>query len=201
MKALHYTAKRAFENVLVTTKEVDNSLQISVINDSFQPVTDTLTVTLLTLDGTVLLTDSKTITSNPNSNDMVWSYGKLDEVRFDTKKTLMKSTFGAHQTLHYFVKPKDMQLTNAPITVSFEKNDASISIFLTSETLQKDVFLSADVPGHFEDNFFDMLPGEHKTIQFIPKKEIPNNVVVNTLNRILANKETSVPTHSVSIND
>ena len=55
------------------------------------------------------------------------------------------------------------------------KTTHGFSIELSSETHQKDVFLYSDFTGHFSDNFFDLLPNETKTIEFITNETSVSN--------------------------
>ena len=66
--------------------------------------------------------------------------------------------------------------------VSKTKN--GFSIILTSDVLQKDVFLFSKEKGHFSDNFFDLIPNQNKVIKFITKENSLNDLRIKTLNSI-----------------
>ena len=66
--------------------------------------------------------------------------------------------------------------------VSKTKN--GFSIILTSDVLQKDVFLFSKGKGHFSDNFFDLIPNQNKVIKFITKENSLNDLRIKTLNSI-----------------
>ena len=46
-----------------------------------------------------------------------------------------------------------------------KQTDGKCELTITSSKLAKDVFIEVPFQGaHFSDNFFDLLPGEHKTV-------------------------------------
>ncbi len=52
------------------------------------------------------------------------------------------------------------------------KIENGYQINLKTNKLAKNVFLSINADGFFSDNYFDMLPGEEKTIEFSSHDEI-----------------------------
>ncbi len=58
-------------------------------------------------------------------------------------------------------------------------------ITLTSKTLQKSLFLSADVKGKWSDNYFDLLPNQPKTIYFYTNGKTPPKLQFKTLNQLI----------------
>jgi beta-mannosidase len=51
----------------------------------------------------------------------------------------------------------------------FEEQNGKIKITLHSDKLAKNAFLQTDALGHFDDNYFDLLPGESKEVYFKAK--------------------------------
>ena len=71
----------------------------------------------------------------------------------------------ASQSIHYFVSPKLLKLPKTKIERSYIISDNNIKITLSSNTLAKNVFMKSENPNDiFSDNYFDLLPGENKTI-------------------------------------
>jgi beta-mannosidase len=71
--------------------------------------------------------------------------------------------------LHYFVKPKDLKLTDPGIETEIIEKPGVIEVKLTSKYLAKNVFLHTDkLEEQFSDNYFDILPGETVSVT-IPK--------------------------------
>lgn len=95
------------------------------------------------------------------------------------------------EKVHFMTYPKDMQLPKAEVEMKVAKRKGGIyRITLSSAVLAKDVQLSvpSDVQGHFSDNYFDLLPGEKKTVTFTVKGEDPAelNLKIKTLNEVLS---------------
>ena len=74
----------------------------------------------------------------------------------------------------YFALPIDLELPSLRITKSIKKSTVGYQIIITTDKLAKNVFLSIDDEGFFLDNYFDILPGEHKIIKFKTDKTIEN---------------------------
>jgi beta-mannosidase len=62
---------------------------------------------------------------------------------------------------HYFVPPKDLDLAKPKISMRWLSDDR---IELSTDVLAKNLFLFCEESVQFEDNFFDLLPGEMKIV-------------------------------------
>lgn len=188
-KALHYQAKKAFENVLISMEEKNDSLQVFVINDTFETIKDSLYLKLMDFDGTVIYENQLVAKSPQNSSELLFSL-PMKTLKFDKAFCVLKVNFGKSEYLHYFVKPKDLKLkmdeTEIGIKTEIKKTAEGYLIVLSSKTLQKNVFLTAAEKGKFEDNFFDLLPNETKTIFFSTKSKMPPNFNFKTLNQFIS---------------
>jgi beta-mannosidase len=70
----------------------------------------------------------------------------------------------------YFWPVKDLALPSASVMAKVKDLGAgAFAIGLTSTTLAKNLYLSFDdIDGAFSDNYFDLLPGETKIVEFKP---------------------------------
>ena len=96
-----------------------------------------------------------------------------------------RGTFKDKTSLFYLTKPKNLNLISSPIEQKISKNENGFSISLSSNYLQKNIFLYSTVKGKFSDNYFDLLPGEIKKIQFTSKSNSLENVKIKTLNELI----------------
>jgi len=181
-KALHYNAKKAFENVLVSSKIEDNILKTWVVNDNLEEVTDTLHLKLIDFSRKKLWTFSKEITASKNSSELKHELNLKD---IDRKNTVLVSSFNNTTSTYYLAKPKDLKLQKAEITKEISKTATGFSIKLSSSTLQKDVFLYSEVKGLFSDNFFDLLPNKIVEIEFKTEAENLKDLKIKTLNEFV----------------
>ena len=197
-KALHYKARRAFEDRLLIAWEEDEKLKITIVDDTFESLQDTLKLAIKDFKGITIKEHTVyNVKTNIRENEVFMELS-LTDFEFDPTRSFAEITFGKVKTMYYFEKPKNLRLTNAPIVMTQEKNNVGVAITLSANTLQKDVFLTAGAPGHFSDNFFDLLPGATKTVQFIPKKELPVEIFINSLNRINNNDKKEIPGYPVN---
>ncbi len=78
-----------------------------------------------------------------------------------SNKTLSTNT-------HYFALPKEMALPKANISATWQQTtDSTYQVTLKSKALAREVWLSlSQDDGFFDDNYFDLLPGQTKTLTF-----------------------------------
>jgi beta-mannosidase len=185
-KALHYKAKNAFENVLVSNA-YDRSqgiLNTTLINDGLLAITDTLKIRVVDFDGNEYYRLNKLITvgkdHNQHSNLKLYEHD-----RATSRSRMVVSTFASTTRYFYFEKPKNLFLKQKPIESEIIKTDHGFNIKLSSTTLQKDVFLFTKESGHFSDNFFDLLPNETITIYFKTKAPILDDLQLKSFNNFI----------------
>ena len=81
----------------------------------------------------------------------------MDLNGLDLAKAVLSVSFASEKksanSLYYFVKPKDLQLTKPNIQIS--KID-ELTYEISTDVLAKNVFLSAEEDAFFSDNYFDM---------------------------------------------
>jgi len=183
-KALHYEAKRAFENRVIIPYQEDKILKIKVVDDSPITLGDDMYVLFYDFNGNILHeTETKSVNTFNEKNEVIYEVD-LSAIDFDLRSTFAKVIFGDTPAIHYFTKPKDLQLSPQSITSETLKVEDGYNVTLSSTTLQKDVFLHSDVKGHFEDNFFDLLPNETRTIFFKTEATDLKEIKIKTLNSI-----------------
>lgn len=68
--------------------------------------------------------------------------------------------------LFYFAPPRKLLLPDTRIALRVSAVNEGYQIELESPQLAKGVRLSTAVPGRFSDNYFDLLPGERRTVLF-----------------------------------
>lgn len=183
-KALHYTAKRSFENVLISSKVENNVLETWIVNDDLISRKGTLSLQMVNFDGNIIWENSKAIEVEFNSSGIKHSLD-LNTIQFNKNETVLVSKFNNEKSYFYFVKPKDLKLKQAEIQQTISKTKDGFKIELSSKTLQKDVFFFTKAKGHFSDNFFDLLPNESKTIEFVTQNKEPVNFNIKCINNFI----------------
>ena len=178
-KALQYKAKKAFKNVLISSKIENDTVKTFIINDTFVKLKGELKLKVLDFYGKKLWSNSKEIEVLENSSQQFYKFS-LDKI--DVKNSVLIAEFNNQTSYFYFAKPKELQLPKGKIEKEITKTTNGFSITLKSEVLQKDVFLFTKEKGHFTDNFFDLEPNTSKTLFFETKATSLNNLQIKKLN-------------------
>jgi beta-mannosidase len=180
-KALHYKAKRSFENVLLSSKVENKILKTYAVNDFLEKVSLNLNVRLVDFDGkSIIHKQIQDVISTDVSKEIFCL--NLNEIEFEAASTILRIDSDNRTWLHYFVKPKDLKLKPQAIQQKITKTEKGFEIELSSKTLQKDVFLFCNESGHFSDNYFDLLPNQVKTVQFKTQENQLKSLKIKTLN-------------------
>lgn len=172
-KALHHTVRRLYNNILLSTDAQDDLLTIYGVNDSISTIKGTLTAQLMRFDGQVLSSDSIQVTLHANTSTHLHNYSiKALTQSYNINKimlviTLHTPTNKTFRTVHYFNRIKELQLPRPVIKTTIKQENNQLTLHLKSPVLAKGVWVSiSDAEGEFSDNFFDLLPGEEKQIQW-----------------------------------
>ena len=183
-KALHYKVKQAFENRIIIPFEQNSLLKIKVVDDGPITLGQPMQVVFYDFNGNILhQTPTKSVRTFNEKNQVVYQVD-LSEIEFDPKQTYAKILFGDTQGVHYFAKPKDLALGEEGFDMKTNVVSQGLEISLKATTLQKNVFLYTNTPGHFTDNFFDLLPGQEKKIIFLTKDPQSTILQFKTLNAL-----------------
>ena len=186
-KALYYQSKRAFKNLIISSIEKYESIDVHIINDNLNKVSGTLRLSIQNFSGEELFKDSLEIDIPADGNEIVY---KLDmkSLPYETNSTFLKINFKEEEHIHYFVKPKELSLQDKEISSKYDKTEDGFLVTLSSSTLQKDVFLHTTSNGEWTENFFDLLPGREKTLQFITN-ETTIKFSIKTMNQLPQNHQ------------
>ncbi|WP_248277002.1 beta-mannosidase [Chitinophaga sp. Ak27] len=176
-KALQYYVKEAFQPRLVSNVIENGQLNTWVVTDEYQGKAD-LVMSAMDLNGKAIWQkELKDIQLNSNASvklhtidtaailqgrnpAMVIFYAQL---RIDNKDL--------ERNIFYFAPAKEMKLEVPHLEVVTSKpvkESGVVYIRLKSDKLARNVYLSLDnapAATHFEENYFDLLPGETRTIR------------------------------------
>ena len=184
-KALQYKVKDVFKNRLIVPFEENNSLKVVVIDDSNITMKANMYVLFKDFNGVILhKTQNKEVSTSNEKNELVYEV-LLSEIEFNRNASYVEVIFGNEKEVYFFGKPKNLSLKKARIEKKIVKNKTGYLLTLSSKTLQKDLFLITGDTGRFEDNFFDLLPNESKSVQFTTENNSPPIVQIKTLNQLL----------------
>ncbi len=187
-KAAHYHLVKTYAPVLVSTVVNQQQLSVYIINDKRENSNGQLELRLMDFSGKELW--KKQIQANVNANSSR-SFFDIPEKELTKKgnknKMLLVACFKNEnnkilsRNLFYFQQPKDLILPEAKFTHKITKKNQAFEITIKAQSFIKNLYLKTGENGKFTDNFFDMLPGEEVTIQFIPKNKNINQIQLSTI--------------------
>lgn len=174
-KALHYQAKRAFAPIHINPVQLGDSLSVYLLSDCLDNKEQmTLEMKVIDFEGKklnkpVLL---KALTIPANSSRCVYqikpdSWLPKEQQNRSFMQLILKDKSGhiVATAIHFFNKTKDLLLPETNVTYKMKTQDGKCELTLFSKNLAKDVFIEILLQGaRFSDNFFDLLPGERKTV-------------------------------------
>ncbi|MEX0995426.1 MAG: glycoside hydrolase family 2 protein [Flavobacteriaceae bacterium] len=183
-KALHYQAKRSFENVLISSEIKNDTLRVYIINDDLKNHQGDLKIKVIDFEGYQLQNYAKEITVEPNSSAVHFEI-PVKGYTIVANRIVFVATFNDQKSSFYLLKPKELALPYGEIKQNVKKVPEGFAIELYSKVLQKNVFLYTENKGHFDDNFFDLLPGERKLVFYKTNDDEMTRLYTKTLNAIL----------------
>jgi len=195
-KALHYFVREAYSPVAALPFLEDDILQVYGVSDLPADTTLVLRVRALSFDGKNLFdhtTPQQRI--RPDSSLQIWQgalrtllgkHKKEDAVVEITLRTAEGQL--AYRRLFYFDKPKKLDLPNPRISMQADSVNDGYQITLQTDKLAKNVCLQSAVAGFFTDNYFDLLPGEKKTVLFKTKQILDDQQAAFSLKHLVGAK-------------
>lgn len=187
-KALHYQVKKAFRNVITSSTIQNDTLKTYIINDEMKVQRGSLSLRLLDFQGNEIWEMCDTTSVDALSSQVKYVLD-LKSVKLNKNEVVLETSFNNSVSYFYFVRPKDLLLPNSEIEKTITRTDDGFTIEISSETLQKEVFLFSNAKGHFSDNYFDLMPNEKKIIEFRTREGDLSDLKIKTLNQFVKPKK------------
>ena len=174
-KALHYQAKRVFAPILINPIRQNDSLNIYLISDC-PDTKDHLMLEMKVTDfdgkkqGKPIQLNTLTVPANTSQcvyriKPDTWLSPEEQQRCFMQLTLKDKAGNTLAETVYFFRKTKDLLLPETTVSCKMKQKDGMCELTLFSPALAKDVFIEIPLQGaRFSDNFFDLLPGERKTV-------------------------------------
>ncbi len=182
-KALQYFVKKAYNKLLVTLEQTDNTIEVRLNSDKMENTRAQLELQLMGFDGKVRWQQKKAVTLKAGSNIVV---DRIDtKLLLSDKLQLPSLVFYACLKVNdkvvsdnylYFQKPKDLALQDPGLSCKIDSIPGEYSITLTTQKLAKNVFIhfenceGKDIP--LSDNFFDMMPNSSVKVYATSKESL-----------------------------
>jgi beta-mannosidase len=167
-KAGYYYAKRAYSPILASFKTLsDGGAELWITNDMLETTTDNVLVRLAGFDGGIVWEETLPLRAPANASLPVarWTEAQIGEDR--GRYLSVASANGRFpKNRHFFAAIKDLDRAPAEPGVALETvGDNELRV--TLRTAGYAYFVHLEVPddaARFSDNFFDLEPGEERTI-------------------------------------
>ncbi|MNC29142.1 hypothetical protein D3C75_773800 [compost metagenome] len=172
-KALQYTARKSFKDVLLSIEEMDGeNVKVHAVSDLRETLVGELVLRLHDFSGAVLKEWNQPVQLAADSAAVVFTVPAAELLEGSDPKqvvlvaSLLADGYLLEQKEHYFAAAKEIKLNQPVFTVAEVPGSGGLSFTVSSDVLARGVYLTAEEEGIFSDNFFDLLPGEPKTVQF-----------------------------------
>ncbi|WP_375104843.1 glycoside hydrolase family 2 protein [Paenibacillus sp. RS8] len=172
-KALQYTVRSSFKDVLLSIDGTDRErIDVHVVSDLRRAITAELMLRLYKFDGSVLREWTHPVELGADSTAIVFSSPVVELLEgHGSDEVVLEISLQADgqvidRKVHYFVPETEIPLRHSVITIKETPDSGGLSFTVTSDVLARGVYLISEDEGIFSDNFFDLLPGQSKTIVF-----------------------------------
>jgi beta-mannosidase len=160
-KAAWYAAKRFYAPLLLSLVRDGDRVVAHLVNDTVDGRSGTLRLRAIDADGTEVWSTKADATIAGLDSQAVFDAALPTEVLDASRRTLVHSTFDDVEASLLLAEPKDLLLGTPRIVVSVEDDHVTLS----TDGLALSVMLWLDgVDATWSDNFFDLLPGEPRTV-------------------------------------
>jgi beta-mannosidase len=172
-KALQYYSRRFYSDLLISPTAQKEYLKFYVVSDRTRPVTATIRISLMNLDGTILKNFARDVSIAALTSR---SYFDLRIVQLlegvDAKNVVVYcellvngKVVSSHD--YFFASFKELSFSKPTIDSEVVRIRGGFKIRLSSDRFAKAVYLSvADHDGFFSDNYFNIAPGRDMTVEF-----------------------------------
>ena len=174
-KLLHYLARRFFAPVLVTAKQIGDSVEIFALNDPIEPVDAAVRLRVIDFSGKVLKTLRLGKRLAPGSSTLLKTFALKDLVAHPNEAFLsleMRAGGRVIRNEHFFAAYKKCVLKKPHVRLKTAQVPKGFTVTLTTDVPAFWVRLDvAGVRGEFDDNGITLLPGAARRLLFVPKEK------------------------------
>jgi beta-mannosidase len=178
-KAEQYFARKFFAPVLVSPVLEKGVVSIYGVSDRRTDARARVSARVVDFAGNVLNRIDNNITLAANASRAYMTFKERDILNgADPSKVVLVAELevegapgSASRNLLYFKKTKDLQLPKPELKMAAAAGaNGALAVSVSARQLARNVFLTGGaVDGFFEDNYFDVLPGETVTVSFRPR--------------------------------
>jgi beta-mannosidase len=166
-KHAYYFLRRAYEPVLVCFERTADRIHVWVVNDSSQSVTGILAVERMSFDGKSQGKLQANVAVKPGEARRCLDTTELGEISL--RSQFLHATFADRDVTCLLIGERYLHLPQAHLTV--RRVDHRIEIATDAFARQVTLQFEGVTGGVFEDNFFDLVPRQKRTVAVIDAKD------------------------------
>ncbi len=192
-KALQYYVKKGFEPLLVSPFIEGVKFKVGIVNDLPEKVNGQLILKMMDFEGQVIWEKASLVDIPGNSSDIYFDENRYEFLYRKNSRNLLFSAKLVEngrtlsENIFYFRPFKELNVPAPNVAYEVSKTENGFDIQVSTDKLAKNVcFQLEGEKGFFSDNYFDLLPGETKTINLetaIPGGKLKEVLHVRTLDR------------------
>jgi len=176
-KIAYYFLRRAYEPVLVSFEKTPDRICVWLINDSPQPVRGTLVVERLGFDGKSRGKLQAAVALEPSQSKRCLDLTELGEIGL--RSEFLRATFSGREATCLLIGERYLHLPQAHLTV--RRQNGQIEIATDVFARQVELRCDGSAEAVFDDNYFDLAPGQKRTIA-VAGEAGGRNIEVRALN-------------------
>ncbi|MBN2778663.1 MAG: hypothetical protein JXR36_13540 [Bacteroidales bacterium] len=209
-KAVYYYAKRAFENIHASIRLNKNNVEYYITNHNNKSINTKVSLKVREFSGEIIHADSINLIIDLLRTTKPEFYHTPDSILLNHKNrtfielviTDLESENIIFTKSFVLGKNKNLKLPKPDFVFNIQKKKSYWEIVLKSRVYIKDLYLYYDdLHGKFSDNFFDLIPGQQKTVFYYPENSTnTNKLQFQSINKII-NDTTTYSHQSDSIID
>jgi beta-mannosidase len=170
-KALHYYARRFYNDVLVSPDRDNGTVAVYVVSDRTLPLQAHLRGRLVDFTGRTLWARDQDVTVPPLASKSFWSLAETELLSgHDPKNAVLVLDLTANGRLlsrntQWFDRPKNTQLPPAQVRATLHPSGKNYVLQVASPQYARDVYVTfGDLDATVSDNYFDLLANEPLTL-------------------------------------
>ncbi len=190
-KALHYYAKRAFEDIILAFEADDDNIQIHAVTDRYEELKGSLVIELFDFSGKRIWSDYMKVKVRENASGEIWKESKknllrkLHENEVYLNARLLNEKELIAENMFLFVPHRDLNLEDVEIKLDFFQEAGKQFVKLRSNKTALGVcFETENLELQFSDNFFTLHPKTEKVVEIKGSAEwheVKNQLTVKSL--------------------
>ena len=171
-KALHYYARRFYDDLLISPFLHDDKVDVYVVSDKLQLLSGMIRMRLLDFSGNVLLDQSKEVQISAQSSAIYFTVDKTTwTAKGDPRRSFLVFDLAVDKknvsrNLVFLDVTHNLELPTPDIETAVSESGGEYTVNLRSSKLARNVYLSfGSLDVEVSDNYFDILPGEPATVR------------------------------------